>query len=166
MNIHNATIITTLHNVLTDLRLRHIGGDIFIEATTPPIFTKGSRVLGPTFIIYDLERSFAVALSEVLNEATGRPDGVMFSPIILAEIKPNEQYLNSSMRMSHGDYREMSLLTAYWFLRARSEMNKEQVREFLKTTYGELSVVQWGNMLEPMQDMDRFLRVLKVPVPA
>jgi hypothetical protein len=59
----------------------------------------------------------------------------------------------------------MSLLIAYWFLRAKSEMSKREVVQFLKTTYSDIAPVTWGNMHEPMEDMERFLRTLKVPVP-
>jgi hypothetical protein len=167
MNIKNATIITTLHHLLTDLRLRHIGGDLFVEACMPPILSK--TPLGPTFLLFDMERRFAISIQEKLD-LTGHEfqvQGLLFSPIIFAEtVSVHQLPPEKILFLRHGEIKEMSLLTAYWFLRAKSDMGKKAVEQFLKTTYGDMAAVQWGNMSEPMEDMERFLRTLKVPVAA
>ncbi|BDD79672.1 hypothetical protein [Burkholderia phage FLC9] len=154
-----------MHHLLTDMKLRHIGGDLFVEACMPPILSK--TPLGPTFILFDMERRFAISLQEKMelfgNEYQVR--GLLFSPIIFAETTSvHTPAPEKVLYMRHGEVKEMSLLIAYWFLRAKSGMGKKQVEQFLKTTYGDLAPVQWGNMAEPMEDMERFLRTLKVPV--
>lgn len=162
MNIKNASMVSTLHNVLTDLKIRQIGGELTLEATTPPMLHRSSA--GPSFLLFDTERQFAV----VLQEAVDYP-GVLFSPIILAELNPSGDYdLNpaKTLRLNHSEIKEMSLLIAYWFMRARSGMTKDKVLQFLRTTYADVAAVQWGNMSEPMEDMERFLRNLKVAIPA
>jgi hypothetical protein len=168
MNIRNATIITTLHNVLTDLKIRHLGGDLFVEATMPPHMV-GDNLPAPTFLLFDMERHFAVCLYETLDFDTrmNPQPGVMFSPIIFAELK-GTNYLSTerNLRLKHGEHREISLLIAYWFLRAKSGMGKEKTLQFLKTTYSDVAPVQWGNYAEAMEDMERFLKDLKEPVAA
>jgi hypothetical protein len=158
MNIKNATIIATVHNVFTDLKLRHLGAELFVEAVTPPTLT--TSMTGPSFLLFDMQRQFAVVLQAVPD----RPY-VLFSPIILAELNPDIE-LNpaATLRMGHGEIKEMSLLIAYWFLRAKAGLSKASVVHMLKTTYSDIAPVQWGNMAEPMTDMECFLRNLKVPI--
>lgn len=166
MNIKNAIIISTVHHVITDLKLRHIGGELMVEATMPPIMSK--IPLGPTFLFFDMERRFAVSLQEKVEFQNNlyRPTGILFSPIIFAETTTVHQPpADKVLYMHHAEVKEMSLLIAYWFLRAKSEMSKREVVQFLKTTYSDIAPVTWGNMHEPMEDMERFLRTLKVPVP-
>jgi hypothetical protein len=167
MNIQNAQIITTMHRLLTDLQLRHIGGDLFVESAMPPILSR--TPLGPSFILFDMERRFAVSIQEKMEFLNNRYQvtGLLFSPIIFAETTSvHTPEPSRVLLLKHGEIKEMSLLTAYWFLRAKSEMSKKAVELFLKTTYGDIAPVQWGNMAEPMEDMERFLRTLKVPVAA
>jgi hypothetical protein len=167
MNITNATIITTLHRLLTDLQLRHIGGDLFIEAAMPPLLSR--TPLGPTFILFDMERRFAISIQEKVEFTNNRyqVQGLLFSPIIFAEtVSVHTPEPSRVLFLKHSEIKEMSLLTAYWFLRCKSDMGKKAVEQFLHTTYGDIAPVQWGNMAEPMEDMERFLRTLKVPVAA
>jgi hypothetical protein len=167
MNIQNAQIITTMHRLLTDLQLRHIGGDLFVESAMPPILSR--TPLGPSFILFDMERRFAVSIQEKMEFLNNRYQvtGLLFAPIIFAEtVSVHTPEPSRVLFLKHGEIKEMSLLTAYWFLRAKSDMSKKAVELFLKTTYGDIAPVQWGNMAEPMEDMERFLRTLKVPVAA
>lgn len=167
MNIKNATIITTLHHILQDLKTRHIGGDLFIEAAMPPLM--GKEPAGPTFLIFDSERHFAISLQESIEIMSSyyKPTGVLFSPIIFTETIGTEYARNDRLlRMSHNEYREMSLLIAYWFMRAKSGRTKESVKQFLQVTYGDIAPVTWGNLQEAMDDMERFFRDLKEPIAA
>lgn len=162
MIIQNATMVSTLHHVLTDLKIRQIGGELFLEATTPPLLHRAPA--SPSFLLFDMERQFAV----VLQEASGHAS-VLFSPIILAELNPHGDFNPNpakTLRLGHGEYKELSLLIAYWFMRAKSGLAREAVMQFLRTTYGDIAPVTWGNMSEPMEDMERFLRSLKVPLAA
>jgi hypothetical protein len=167
MNIKNATIVSTLHHILQDLRVRHIGGDLFLESAMPPIM--GKEPAGPTFLLFDVERHFAISLQESTEISTSfyKPSSVLFSPIIFKETNGQDYARNPKLlRMTHNEYREMSLLIAYWFLRAKSGMGKEQTMQFLHTTYGDIAPVVWSNLQEVMDDMERFFRDLKEPLAA
>lgn len=158
MNIKNATIIDVLYRILTDLKLRHIGGDLFLEAAKQAITSV--EPLGPTFLIFDLEREFAISLQESLDFESETPvkGSILFSPLILRASKPMGRNANRIFPMSAHQYKEISLLIAYWFMRGKNDMKVEETLRYLKTTYGDIPPVTWRHLEEDvMYDMEQLM---------